>query len=51
MKLCNSRLIVEVGHLPAVLLVVVVVGVGRVVRGRDALRVGRRSAVVEVHLK
>ena len=43
--------VVEVWHLPAVLLVVIVVRVGRVVRRRDALGVGRRRAVVEVDLK
>ena len=42
-------LAVEVGHVPAVLLVVVVVGVGAVVGGRDALGVGRRRSVVEVY--
>ena len=44
-----SVLPVKVGHIPAVLLIVVVVRVGAVVGGRDALRVGRRRAVVEVH--
>ena len=41
-------LIVEVGHVPSVLFVVVVVGVGAVVAWRDALSVGRRRSVVEV---
>ena len=41
-------LAVEVGHVPAVLLVIVVVGVGAVVAGGDALSVGGASAVVEV---
>ena len=41
-------LAVEVGHVPAVLLVIVVVGVGAVVAGGDALSVGGTSAVVEV---
>ena len=43
-------LVVEVGHLPAVLLVVVVVRVGGVVRGGDGLGVGGGRAVVEVDL-
>ena len=42
--------VVEVGHLPAVLLVVVVVRVRRVVGRRDALGVRRGSAVVKVDL-
>ena len=44
----HVSLAVEVGHVPAVLLVVVVVGVGAVVAGGDALSVGGTSAVVEV---
>ena len=43
--------VIEVGHSPAVLLVLVVVGVGGAVLGRgDALSVGGGLAVVEVHL-
>ena len=41
-------LAVEVGHVPAVLLVIVVVGVGAVVAGGDALSIGGTSAIVEV---
>ena len=44
------RFVVEVGHLPTVLLVVVVVSVGGVVRRGDALGIRGRGAVVEVHL-
>jgi hypothetical protein len=40
---------VEVWHIPSVLLVIVVVGVGRVVRGGDRLGVGSRRTVVEVY--
>jgi hypothetical protein len=40
---------VEVWHIPSVLLVIVVVGVGRVVGGGDRLGVGSRRTVVEVH--
>lgn len=50
-RLLHVGLVVEVGHLPAVVVVVVVVGVGGVVGGRDALGVGRRGAVVEVGLR
>ena len=46
----HVRFVVEVGHLPAVLLVVVVVRVGRVVGGGDGLGVGGGGAVVEVDL-
>lgn len=46
-----AAVVVEVWHLPAVLLVVIVVRVGRVVRRRDAFGVGRRRAVVEVDLR
>merc|ERR1719357_1554153 len=48
-SLLHVALIVEVGHVPSVLLVVVVVGVGGVVAWRDALSVGRRRSVVEVY--
>ena len=44
----HVTLIVEVGHVPAVLLVIVVVGVRTVVAGRDTLSVGCRGSVVEV---
>ena len=44
----HVSLAVEVGHVPAILLVIVVVGVGAVVAWRDALSVGRRRSVVEV---
>ena len=44
----HVSLIVEVGHVPAVLLVIIVVGVGAVVAGRDALSVRGRGSVVEV---
>ena len=44
----HVSLVVEVGHVPAVLLVIVVVGVGAVVAGRDALSVRGRGSVVEV---
>lgn len=43
--------IVKVGHLPSVLLVVVVVSVRGVVRGRDGLGVRSGRAVVEVDLR
>jgi len=49
LRVLVTLLAVEVGHVPAVLLVVVVVGVGAVVGGRDALGVRRRRAVVKVH--
>ena len=42
-------LAVEVGHVPAVLLVIVVVGVCGVVRGGDRLRIRSRGTVVEIH--
>ena len=43
--------VVEVGHAPAVLLVLVVVGIGRaVLRRSDRLGIGRRRAVVKVDL-
>merc|ERR1719278_2146641 len=43
--------VVEVGHAPAVLLILVVVSISRpVLRGSDGLGVGCRSAVVEVDL-
>ena len=48
MTYLHVTLVVEVGHVPAVLLVVVVVGVRTVVAGRDALSVGCRGSVVEV---
>lgn len=48
--LLHIRLIVEVGHLPAILFVVVVVSVCRVVGWSDGLRVWRVRSVVEVHL-
>ena len=44
----HVALAVEVGHVPAVLLIIVVVGVGAVVAGGDALSVGGAPAVVEV---
>ena len=44
----HVSLIVEVGHVPAVLLVIIVVGVRAVVAGRDALSVLGRGSVVEV---
>lgn len=46
----HVRLVVEVGHLPAVLLVVVVMRVRGMMRRRYGLGV-RRGAVVEVHLR
>ena len=48
MTYLHVSLIVEVGHVPAVLLVIIVVGVGAVVAGRDALSVRCRGSVVEV---
>lgn len=48
--LLHVRLVVEVGHLPAVFLVVVIVRVRGVVRRCDRLRVRRVRSVVEVHL-
>merc|ERR1719327_1650356 len=44
----HVSLAVEVWHVPAVLLVIVVVGVGAVVAGGDALSVGCGGSVVEV---
>ena len=44
----HVTLIVEVGHVPAVLLVIVVVGVRTVVAGRDTLSIRCRGSVVEV---
>ena len=44
----HVSLAVEVGHVPAILLVIVVVGVGAVVAGGDALSIGGATAVVEV---
>lgn len=46
----HISLIVEVGHLPTVLLIIVVVRVGGVV-GRSYRLCVRRSSVVEVHLR
>lgn len=43
--------IVEVWHLPAILLVVIVVRVGAVMRRCNGFRVRRVSAIVEVHLR
>lgn len=43
--------VVEIGHLPPVLFVVIVVGVSGVMRGSDGFRVGSGSSVVEVHLR
>merc|ERR1711976_1089847 len=43
-----SSLGVEVGHVPAILLVIVVVGVGAVVRRGDALSVRGGSSVIKV---
>ena len=44
--------VVEVGHAPAVLLILVVVSISRpMLRGSDGLGVGCRSAVVEVDLR
>jgi hypothetical protein len=42
-------LAVEIRHIPAVLFVVIVVGVGRVVGGGDRLCVRSWGAVVKVH--
>merc|ERR1712147_524288 len=39
---------VEVGHVPAILLVIVVVGICAVMRGGDALSVGGGGAIIEV---
>jgi hypothetical protein len=47
----DLRFIVEVWHLPSVLLVIVVVSVGRVVRRGNALRVRCWCSVIEIHLK
>ena len=44
----HVSLVVEVRHVPAVLLVIVVVSVGAVVAGGDALSIGGTSAIVEV---
>lgn len=49
--LLHVRLVVEVWHLPAVFLVVVVVCVRGMVAGGDALSVRCRSTVVEIHLR
>ena len=43
--------VVEVRHLPAVLLVIVIVRVSRVVGRRDALGVRRWCSVVEIDLE
>jgi hypothetical protein len=48
--LFHVRFVVEVGHLPSVLFVVVIVRVSRMVARRYAFGVGCGSAVVEVHL-
>ena len=45
----DSYLVVEVGHVPSILLIVVVVSVGAVMRRRDALGVRCGSAVVKVY--
>ena len=42
-------LIVEIGHVPSILLIIVVVGIGAVVAWCNALSVGGGSSVVEVH--
>ena len=46
----HSRFVVEIWHFPPVFFVVIVVGVGWVVRGCDGLGVGCGSPVVEVDL-
>ena len=45
----SSYLIVEIGHVPSILLIIVVVGIGAVVAWCNALSVGGGSSVVEVH--
>ena len=44
----NSYLVVEVWHVPSILFIVVVVSIGAVVAGGDALSVGCGGSVVEV---
>ena len=45
----HSYLVVEVGHVPSILFIVVVVSIGAVVAGGDALSLGGWGSVVEVH--
>ena len=44
----HVALVVEVGHVPSVLLVIVVVGIGAVVTGSNTLSIRSRSSVVEI---
>ena len=45
----HSYLVVEVGHVPSILFIVVVVSIGAVVARGNALSIGGRGSVVEVH--
>ena len=45
----DSYLVVEVGHVPSILFIVVVVSIGAVVAGGNALSIGGWGSVVEVH--